>query len=93
MKYVLTKEAKEFVRSVVKSPERAEEIIRKTEFIFNFEQKSVLFTLGEMKVEGWSCASASIRLERYKCAKEVEDWTMTDDEVNGIGTEEKADNE
>lgn len=94
MKYVLTKEAKEFVRSVVKSPSRAQEIIEKTEFIFNSEQKSAGFTLGELRLNGWPSACATIRLERHYCAKEVEDLAMTEDEIDGIGAEEaKKDNE
>lgn len=89
MKYVLTQQAKEFIRSIVKSPERAQEIIEKTEVIFNSEQRDARFSLGELKVNGWTSAYAQITLERLNCAKRVEDWQLSSEEIDSIGTEEK----
>lgn len=89
MKYVLTQQAKDFIRSVVKTPERAKEIIEKTELVFNNEQKEAYFTLGELKVNGWTCGSARISIERFNNTVEVEDWALTPEEIDSIGTEEK----
>lgn len=92
-KYVLTEKAKEYIRSVVKSPERAEEIISKAETVFNTEQLSAFFTLGELKINGMRWASANIYLERHNCSREIEDWELSDEEIDSIGAQEKKDNE
>lgn len=89
MKYVLTQQAKDFICSVVKSPERAKEIIEKTELVFNNEQNEAFFSLGELKVNGWTCGSARISIERFNNTVEVEDWALTPEEIDSIGTEEK----
>ena len=91
MKYVLTQQAIDFICSVVKSPERAKEIIEKTELVFNNEQKEAYFTLGELKVNGWTCGIAHISIERFNNTVEVEDWALTSEEINSIGAEEKLD--
>lgn len=89
MKYVLTKQAKDFIRSVVKSPERAQEIIEKTEVVFNNEQNSAYFQLGEFKVDGWHAGSADISLQRTRSTQKIEDWELTPEEIDSIGSEEK----
>lgn len=89
MKYVLTQQAKDFICSVVKSPERAKEIIEKTELVFNNEQKEARFSLGELNIDGWTRAFAQFVLQRPGCAELVEDWQLSAEEINSIGTEEK----
>lgn len=89
MKYVLTQQAKDFIHSVVKTPERAQEIIEKTEVIFNSEQREARFSLGELKVDGWTRAFAQIVLQRSDCAELVEDWQLSAEEIDSIGAEEK----
>lgn len=88
-KFVLTNRAKDYIRSVVKSPERAEEIIKKTEICFNNDQSSVNFSLGDFKVDGICIGSSYIFLARIQSTIEVEDWQLTDEEIDSIGAEEK----
>ena len=85
MKYVLTQQAKDFIFSVVKSPERAKEIIKKAEICFNNEMDYVDFLLGDMKKGSMSVCTAKIFLNRYFCAKQVEDWQLSDEEIDSIG--------
>lgn len=88
-KYVLTEKAKEYIRSVVKSPERAEEIIKKTEICFNNDQSTVNFSLGDFRVDGMCIGSSYLFLARVQSTIEVEDWQLTDEEIDSIGAEEK----
>ena len=83
-KYVLTNQAKDYIRSVVKSPERAEEIIKKTEICFNNDQSSVNFSLGDFKVDGICIGSSYIFLARIQSTIEVEDWQLSDEEIDSI---------
>ena len=83
-KYVLTNRAKDYIRSVVKSPERAEEIIKKTEICFNNDQSSVNFSLGDFKVDGICIGSSYIFLARIQSTIEVEDWQLSDEEIDSI---------
>lgn len=83
-KFVLTNRAKDYIRSVVKSPERAEEIIKKTEICFNNDQSSVNFSLGDFKVDGICIGSSYIFLARVQSTIEVEDWQLSDEEIDSI---------
>ena len=83
-KYVLTEEGKKFVRSVAQTPDRAEEIIKKAEICFNNEMEYVDFLLGDMKKGSMSVCTAKIFLNRYFCAKQVEDWQLSDEEIDSI---------
>lgn len=83
-KFVLTNRAKDYIRSVVKLPERAEEIIKKTEICFNNDQSSVNFSLGDFKVDGICIGSSYIFLARIQSTIEVEDWQLSDEEIDSI---------
>lgn len=89
MKYVLTQQAKDFIKSMCADADRAESIIAKAETIFNAEQNDCSFNIGEMK-DGYATNWASIFLTRIASCKYVkEDWELTSDEIAEIGTEEK----
>lgn len=89
MKYVLTQQAKDFVKSMCADSARAESIIEKAESIFNAEQDSCHFDIGMMK-DGCSQNWVTLFLSRLASCKYVkEDWELSADEIAEIGAEEK----
>lgn len=89
MKYVLTQQAKDFIKSMCSDSARAESIISQAEAVFNAEQLDCAFNIGEMQ-DGYSRNWASIYLSRIASCKYVkEDWELTAEEIESIGSEEK----
>lgn len=87
-KYVLTDEAKEFVRKVAPTPERAQELIAKAETVFNCEQTDFSATCRKLKSNygKWDGAYCYLVMNRSDCAEltDVDDWPLTDDEITAI---------
>ena len=90
MKYVLTQQTKDFIKSMCADNDRAESIIHKAEVIFNAEQDDCTFDIGEMK-DGISRNWVTIFLSRIASCKYIkEDWELTQAEIDSIGKEKQA---
>lgn len=90
MKYVLTQQVKDFIKSMCPNEKRANEIIEFASNVFNSEQSSCHFIIGRMSEETQYSNYAHLFLSRKESCEEVaEDWELTDEEIDSIGTEEK----